>query len=370
MLGRIHIDNYRCFSNFELRPDRVNLLLGANGSGKSSLVEVLTAIVRLVRTGLEVGDLFPASTLTRWDSRLEQRFELELDLDGDAYSYSLRVEQEGEARRTAIAEERVTLAGRTLFAFVNGTVHLHNNDGKEGTSFPFRPTRSFLAEMQPRAENTALMKLLDHLNRTRVLKLIPSAMGSVSHEESSSLRSDGANIASWYRHIAQENPAALHELFSRLQGAIPGFQSLALTGAGNQGRTRDLVAKCIAPASNPFFVDFADLSDGQRVLVVLYTLLLDLRTGAGLVLLDEPDNYVSLREIQPWLAALDDALGDDGQLLLISHHPEVINYLAPERPLLFTREAGGPVRVVDPGFDREQGLQASEQIARGWLDVG
>ncbi len=35
MIKRIYIDNFRCFSNFELRPDRVNLLFGVNGSGKS-----------------------------------------------------------------------------------------------------------------------------------------------------------------------------------------------------------------------------------------------------------------------------------------------------------------------------------------------
>ena len=37
MLTRIYIDNFRCFVNFEYRPERKQLLLGANGSGKSSL---------------------------------------------------------------------------------------------------------------------------------------------------------------------------------------------------------------------------------------------------------------------------------------------------------------------------------------------
>jgi ATPase subunit of ABC transporter with duplicated ATPase domains len=154
-------------------------------------------------------------------------------------------------------------------------------------------------------------------------------------------------------------------LFSNLGKVIPGFDSLVLAGAGKQGRTRDLVVKLTGPSGAPYVVDFEDLSDGQRVLVVLYTLLVELRRGAGLVLLDEPENYVSLHEIQPWLVALDDELGDSGQLLLISHHPEVIDYLAAEKPLLFVRDGTGPARVSDPGFRREDGLRASEQIARG-----
>ena len=368
MLTRIYADNFRCFSNLELRPQRINLLLGPNGSGKSSLFEVITALVRLTRSAREVGELFPPSSLTRWDTRLEQRFELDLQIDDCPYCYTLRVAHEGETGPTVIVEERVTQGDKTLFAYANGVVNLHRNNGTAGAHFPFRPTRSFLAEMEARPENTSLMNLLEYLGRTRVLKLVPSSIGSVTQEENASLRSDGADFASWYRHISQESPGELHDLFNSLREIIPGFHSLTLAGAGKQGRTRDLVVKIEGPSQIPYAVDFDDLSDGQRVLVVLYTLLLDIRRGSGLVLLDEPENYVSLPEIQPWAVALSDALGDGGQLMLISHHPGVIDYLAAERPLLFTRDGAGPVRVSDPGFSRDEGLRASEQIARGLID--
>ncbi|MGH9763844.1 MAG: AAA family ATPase [Blastocatellia bacterium] len=36
MITRVYIDNFRCFSNFEVKPDRVNLLIGGNGAGKST----------------------------------------------------------------------------------------------------------------------------------------------------------------------------------------------------------------------------------------------------------------------------------------------------------------------------------------------
>ena len=43
MPARLYIDNFRCFAKFEYRPARRQLILGANGSGKSSLV-VATSI--------------------------------------------------------------------------------------------------------------------------------------------------------------------------------------------------------------------------------------------------------------------------------------------------------------------------------------
>jgi AAA15 family ATPase/GTPase len=47
MLTRLYIDNFRCFVDFEYRPGRTNLILGRNGSGKSSMLDALLAMFRL-----------------------------------------------------------------------------------------------------------------------------------------------------------------------------------------------------------------------------------------------------------------------------------------------------------------------------------
>lgn len=48
MLKRLYIDNFRCFVNFEYKPERKQLLLGANGSGKSSLLDAVRAVQAFV----------------------------------------------------------------------------------------------------------------------------------------------------------------------------------------------------------------------------------------------------------------------------------------------------------------------------------
>jgi ABC-type uncharacterized transport system ATPase subunit len=85
------------------------------------------------------------------------------------------------------------------------------------------------------------------------------------------------------------------------------------------------------------------------------------------VILDEPDNFVSLREIQPWLMAVADAVEEgQGQILLISHHPEVLNQWAPRNGVQFVRDGIGPVRVEEFRGDPGNCLPPSELIARGW----
>ncbi len=78
---------------------------------------------------------------------------------------------------------------------------------------------------------------------------------------------------------------------------------------------------------------------------------------------DEPDNFVAAKEIQPWLSQMRDAVLDHGAtLLVLSHHPEVIDYLAPDNVLLFYREEGGPSRIESAKFDASHGLKASELL--------
>jgi ABC-type molybdenum transport system ATPase subunit/photorepair protein PhrA len=112
---------------------------------------------------------------------------------------------------------------------------------------------------------------------------------------------------------------------------------------------------------------FGELSDGQRVLIALYALIHGLK-GSGLSLfLDEPDNYVALREIQPWLSSLSEECGENfEQAVIISHHPEIINHMGATRGRWFSREGTGPSRVSDEVPSATEGLTLAETIARGW----
>jgi ATPase subunit of ABC transporter with duplicated ATPase domains len=111
-----------------------------------------------------------------------------------------------------------------------------------------------------------------------------------------------------------------------------------------------------------------EISDGQRALIALYSLV-RLAAGQGYtLLLDEPDNYLALAEIQPWLIGLADACGQEvPQAVLCSHHPELIDYLGGDRALTLRRESSGAT-VVRPAKEMavEGGLKLSEVIAGGW----
>lgn len=367
MIERIYIDGFRCFTNLEFKPARINLIFGANGSGKSSFMDVFDRIIGLVIEGQDVSDLFSDSDLTKWGACQQQHFEIDLRVGKHTFCYVVELGSKSAGGGMVLRQERVSIGSTVLFRFEDGEVHLYSNEGREGTSFAFRGNRSFLAGIEERPETTLLMGFLVRLRSLCSYKLEPARMESVTQDEHQSLLKDGANFSSWYRHLSQEHAGDIPQFFAQLAEALPGFKALVLKGAGKQGRTRDLVVQMQAAGKAQYEVEFDDISDGQRALIVLYSLLLDIGSMPRSVLLDEPENYVGLSELQPWLQRLDDALGDEGQLFLVSHHPEVIDFMAAETPILFWRPGGGPVRVKAVEFDREAGLKASEQVARGLL---
>jgi len=85
------------------------------------------------------------------------------------------------------------------------------------------------------------------------------------------------------------------------------------------------------------------------------------------LLLDEPDNFIALAEIQPWLMKLLDRVDEqNGQVILVSHHPELLNQMAGQGGVLLDRPGGGETRVLPFAPPDDTGLTPSEIIARGW----
>jgi predicted ATPase len=173
-----------------------------------------------------------------------------------------------------------------------------------------------------------------------------------------------SDLASWYLRLAGIDVEGVIQLRDSLKEVFDGVASLNLKQL--QPGKGELIATFNQPEGKASFA-LHELSDGQRCLIALYMILHFLIAKGHTVFIDEPDNFVSMREIQPWLLAAEDAvLENKGQLILISHHPEILNHWAQEFGLRFFREENGHVRTEKFKTDRDGLLQPSELIARGW----
>jgi len=125
MITKVYIDNFRCFTNFELELGPFHLLLGENGSGKSSLFDALVRIQRLL-LGVTTRHLFRSVDLTGWDNRTTQEFAVEMRVGEDQFRYELRVEHEAGRGMEHIAKERLFWFSSPVYAFESGHAQLYS----------------------------------------------------------------------------------------------------------------------------------------------------------------------------------------------------------------------------------------------------
>jgi predicted ATPase len=362
MLKRLYIDNFLCFSNFEWGPGPVNLILGDNGSGKTALFETLIRFRDIAtRPGTTINTCVPPRSVTRWERRREVRLECDLWAENRMTTYRLVVEPDPAGLPGRILSESVSEGEKVLYSYHDREVHLHRDDGSPGAHFPFGDQDSFLPRIEPSRENSRLMEWRNTLEQIQVFRIDPCRLGEASETEANVLDSTGANFASWYRAATQSHPERLGDLFADLKLAIPGFQTMRLVEAGRQ---KILVVQFQA-ADGRYTLDLNELSDGQRMLIANYAILHLGMTSPRIVAFDEPDNFVSISEIQPWLMKVRDRVDAGTQLFVISHHPQVIDYLAADDVTVLDRTDGGPVRLRSLEIDRSEGVRASEIVGQG-----
>jgi predicted ATPase len=357
MFNRIYIDNYKCCVNLEIKFDSINLLLGDNGTGKSTIFEVLRKLQGLVCRNRQVFELFSVKDLTRWQKTSKQRFEIELQGDKGIYEYKLEIEYDRSQVR--LNQEELWFDKHCLINFSDGNVQLYQDDYSEGPSYPYDWNRSAVGSLPPRHDNAKLTWFKNRLKQFVIVQINPFQMKTESEKETDFLEPQSLNFVDWYRQVSQ-NQGKILEITQILKEVIDGFEYFEFE---KLGENRSLLKVLISG----FPYQFHELSDGQRTLIVLYSLIYFTQNKGYTLCIDEPENFVSLPEIQPWLSTLYDfCLDGELQSLLISHHPELINYLADSVGIWFERKQNSPVRVSS--ISNEDGLNISELVARGWLN--
>lgn len=367
MITRLYVNNFRCLVNFRAEFDSFSVLCGPNGAGKSSVFDVVR-LLRNLGTGDALlggtGDLdVPHLEFTGWLDSPVQEYELGLSVDGQSFDYLLHIEQKADYEKPRIVAEHANCDGRPLFKRDLDGVEFERADGTRAL-FPLDWRQAALAAIQPRGVKLSRLELLqEEVAKLLILRPNPRGMERESKAEARYPDLSMTNLTSWYRSLAQEQDWT-DALRDALSGVWPDFRSFKLVDAGMN--TKALQLRFESEAGKPAFLFTHQLSDGERALIGLYMVRAALETGAArTVMIDEPDNFVGLPELQPWVLSMRELLDEQHQLVLISHHPEILSSSGEEDGQYLWRDSHtsptrtGPLKTPD-------GMTVGEAIARGW----
>jgi predicted ATPase len=377
MFVRLYADNYRCFSAFTLELSSLSVLLGSNGSGKSTVLELFAKLRDFLTGRGRSIDLFPQETLCRWDKRLEQTFEVavKLEVHGE-YVYRLRIShQTPEQSLNKVIEETLYLNGKPLFEGNEKEIRIHN-DLQSGNPVGMQPDWdvSGIARVRERNDNKKLIAFREAFENMLVLQLNPCLVSAVAQGKRSVRfpKWDCSDFAGWLRSITRAETLIGRRAEQRLaMESLPGFLYFQETTSGDSS-----IMECFFESKpKPLKFRLDELSSGQIALIILEVAMAAVRERGGLLLLDEPSNFLGLPEIQPLLIRLQDAaLERRFQVVLTAHHPIAVDLLAAGYGLWFEREPTGPTRVsrvhlADSSIDDKSSTRVSDLIARGWVSA-
>lgn len=348
VLRRIYVDNFRCLVNFEFRPESVNLLLGKNGSGKSTLFDAMRAI-ESVLFGQPLSTVLSPASLPWWDTRRVQRFEVEISEGGNEFNYVLAV-RHSDRETPTIVEERLVVDNVAQLSLVNGLLTLPS----VSKPIPFEGKQSALATGL--ASTTLTTRFLTLVRRVLVFRLNPWSFDIDAREENAMLNIDGSNLVAFLRSWSQADPEAFVEWKRRALRALPHFGDLQLKelvpGSRMLVGTKQIDGK-------EKLLNIASFSEGERVRLALQAIA---GLGGIAIGLDEPDNFLAPSEVQPILRSFTLDRSPASQLLIVTHHPESIDYLASYATWLFERTDEGLTRVRRYEFDRAEGERPTDAL--------
>jgi len=315
---------------------------GANGTGKSSMFDAIR-FVRDLATGKSIlGDLGSdspnvVSTLdfTIWMKSSSQEFEVEFDINGQQLAYTIHIEQT-ISKEPRITKEIARCDGKELYTRDLSGVKFGNRPG-----FPLDWRQAALPSIQSANDNWKEIGLLQSAFASLVI-LQPNVreFEPESRKESLFPNYNLDNLTSWYRHLAQDQDFT-DALRESLQGIWPDdFKSLKLNDAGISTKWLGLRFQDIEQ------LRFDQLSDGEKMLIGLYMIHAAISVGnVNTVMIDEPDNYVSLQELQPWLLSVGELVDNNHQVLILSHNTEILEN-NPSSSVFFWRDNHkSPTRV-------------------------
>jgi ATPase subunit of ABC transporter with duplicated ATPase domains len=372
MIKRIYVNNFRCLVAFEAEFDSFGVLCGPNGAGKSSVFDALRLIKNLATgdgvLGGEGERDIPYLEFTRWQKgstqeSAVQEFELDVTVGGQVFEYVVHIEQKASFEKPRIVKESARCNEKPLFERDLDGVRFQKSDGSK-TGFPLDWRQAALASIQPRGNLGDLALLQQAIAKILILRPNPRGMERESRAESKRPDSDLANLTSWYRVLSAEQEWT-DMLRESLRQVWSDFKAFKMEDVGLNTKALQLRFDA-TNGSDAGLLFFHQLSDGEKALLTLYMIHAALGTGAvQTVLIDEPDNFVGLAELQPWVLSMRELLDRDHQALLISHHPEILSNAGADSGRYLWRDSHtsptriGPLKIPD-------GLSAGEAVARGW----
>ncbi|MCH8114701.1 MAG: AAA family ATPase [Chloroflexi bacterium] len=329
-LERITVEGFRSIRSIvDLPLGDINILIGANGAGKSNFIGVFEFLRSIRRGELQsyVGKNGGAERILHFGSRTTEKIRIHVFFKDDINQYEIELEP-------TISED--LLPSREVVYFW----------GDKKTSEPFQDTlmrKGREAGISDENVTGVALFVRQHLDRWRIYHFHDTGPKSPMKKtpdinDNRFLRSDGSNLAAFLYFLRKKHSGEYGQIVKAIKRIAPFFRDFDLAPDRLNEKKIRLVWR---HTDSEGYFDVSSLSDGSLRFMALATLLLqpnELRSSV--ILMDEPELGLHPLAIT-MLASLIKQASHKSQLIISTQSSLLLDHFEPKDIMVAELKDGG-----------------------------
>jgi predicted ATPase len=336
-LRKVKVEGFKSIESAELKLGDLNVIIGANGSGKSNFIGVFRLLERVLSHNLQICVASEPDRLLFHGQKKTPALSLDFAFDQNSYGFKLKAVQD-----TLIFEyERVEYSGLFNYAEPISVGHKESKLEEAAESYKNKiPKHVF-----PKVRNLVVYHFHDTSDTS-------PAKQTCDVSDNRAFRPNAANLPAYLYWLQEKHPAQFRHIEEHIRLVAPFFDRFELVPS----RLNDKKIKLEWRQKNSdAYFDAYSLSDGTIRFICLATLLLQ-PTPPALILLDEPELGLHPFAIRI-LAEMIEAASKRVQVILATQSVTLLNNFEPK-----------DVIVAENDGDKTTFNRLDEEKLKHWLD--
>lgn len=346
LIRSLYIDNFKALNDITFKMNQITVLIGTNGSGKTSVLQALDLIVNFAQMDidayLEKRNWKPYELKSKTNTKSHMTFTILFDMGANdcekliEWTFVLNPVKAKE-KIFVISEEIVnkTNSQELLSVDSHGIKRFNFVEGKTEKFPPLYMTSSFLKNIDVEKDKEKfpeMIALIEFLAASDSFELLSTEkMRRSSRGDVDTIGMGGEKLAAFIHGLKPEQRRKVSE---RLQSYVPFISNVDTEVKGRPGWTELKVLESFPSEERSVTISPTHLSDGTLRMLAI-SALQETDKNSGMDLLDEIENGINPHLADKMISDLIERMKSKRRQLILTTHSTVMLDYFPEDSIIF-----------------------------------